>query len=111
MTPEHVAEVVATLRTLRLVPRGRAMRVVVRMTSERNVRRTALRDEIQRWMLAPPGREDRPATELWAVQVDDQLRLGIRLPHSLHVADSDPHRALRPVDHTPYAICHPLSLR
>lgn len=76
----RVEEAMGSLRTQRLVSTGRAVRVVARMTSERHFQRTALRDEIQHRLLTTPVRDSRPSVELWAIQIRNHLRLGVRLP-------------------------------
>lgn len=76
----RVSDLIERLGAQRLVPPGRSMRVVVRMTSERYFLRTALRAEIQRKMGTAADHANRASVELWALQIGDRLRLGIRLP-------------------------------
>lgn len=102
-------EVIGDLRARRLVPPGRDVRVVVRMRSERHFQRTALRDELQRRMLTSPARDDRPSVELWAIQIHDRLRLGVRLP-GVGRRDQPPRPADRPGSLRPAVAAAMLSL-
>jgi len=105
----HVSDLIDTLRTHRLVPQGRALRIVVRMTTERHFQRRALRDEVQRKMVTSTGRANQPSVELWVIQIGDRLRLGIRLP-GVGRRDQPPRPADRPGSLRPAVAAAMLSL-